>query len=156
MNPRSEFKSLKVMEPCCAKWFNACPHPGPLPRGRTRFRGWAKCWRWIHCCSGVECANFFRGNPSPSAPQTPPTRRGGNAPSVLTRPNKEWWSGIFRISAIVAQQGEQVLDGAFQADINGAGNNAVADVEFHEMRHGKEHGQILVIQTVAGVHFESK
>jgi hypothetical protein len=33
---------------------------------------------------------------SPSAPQTPPTRRGRNAPNVSTRSNLEWFTGPMR------------------------------------------------------------
>ena len=48
------------------------------------------------------------------------------------------------------------MHGLFQSDKDRAAHDAVADVQFHQMRHAEKRRQIFVIQSVSGVHLQAE
>ena len=48
------------------------------------------------------------------------------------------------------------MDGGAEADNNGAADDAVADVQFGQVRHFVDMSDVLIVEAVAGVDFESQ
>ena len=79
----------------------------------------------------------------------------------ISRLFKSWlpiWKQIaFKFLArILFHQPQHFLDGLFQSDQDRPADDAVADVQFHQMRHAMQRRQIFVIQSVPGVHLQAE
>src|SRR5688572_2303417 len=59
-------------------------------------------------------------------------------------------------AGIMPHGGQHFADSGFEADEYGAADNAVADIQFGEMRDRLEQPNVLVIQSVAGVDFQAQ
>ena len=62
-------------------------------------------------------------------------------------PEMKDWS----VGTVLSHELQHLPNSALQTDEHRAAEDAVADVEFHEMRHVKKRWQIVAVQSVPGV-----
>src|SRR5258708_2475293 len=63
---------------------------------------------------------------------------------------------IFGLAAITLHLAEHLLYRRGKPNGNGSADNAVADVQFNQMRHGEQQANVLIIQSVTRIDSEAK